>query len=102
MGIIRTMIGKSISVAVAVGIMLLCFPFMKLAMGGMFDTYGTMAAAVMDGSGGEYADNMLTKMETGSQVVLDGVGEWAFGTIEQIGDSDFLAQVSDFLKGFAK
>lgn len=96
---IRTMLGQGVSVAVVLVLMIGCLPFMKLAMGGMLDTYGTMAAAVMDGNGDEYADNMLTKMETGSQVVLDGVGEWAFGTIEQIGGSELLTELSDFLNG---
>ena len=96
MRFIRKMISPAISYAVILSLMVLSLPFMKMAMGGMLDTYGTMATAVLDGNGGEYADNMLTEMEAGSQVILDGVGEWAFGTIEQIGGSDLLTGLSDF------
>ena len=96
---IRTMISQYISVAVIVFLMICCLPFMKLAMGGMFDTYGTMAAAVMDGEGGQYADNMVSKMEAGSQVLVGELGDWATSTIEQVGGSELLESITDFFEG---
>lgn len=98
MGTIRTLISQSISVAVVVAIILSCMPFVSYGVNGMMDVYSGMADAVMSGNGGEYADGILTQMDTGSQNVLGELGSWANGVIDEAGANDLVAEIMAFIK----
>lgn len=98
MQFIRPAINTFLSVAVIVAIIFSCMPFVSYGINGMMGVYSGMADAVVTGNGGEYADSLMTQMDTGSQMVIGELGGWANSVIEKAGANEFVAKIMDFIE----